>query len=62
MTLTLEDITKLLPEQKEPFAKQWQNQLQTLTKALEKYHQTVSFPCISNIPLPKSKYQQKNRA
>ena len=37
----------------EVFAKQWQNQLQTLTKTLEKYHQTVSFPFINSIPLPK---------
>ena len=53
MTLTLEDITKLLTEQNELFAKQWQNQMQTLTKALEKYHQRVSLPCINNILLPK---------
>ena len=53
MTLSFEDITKLFTEQNELFAVQWQNQLQTLTKALEKYHQTVSFPYINNIPLSK---------
>ena len=46
------DITKLITELNELFAKQWQNQMQTLTKTLEKLHQTPSFPFVNNIPLP----------
>ena len=42
MALTLGDITKLITEQNELFAKQWRNQMQTLTKALEKLYQTPS--------------------
>ena len=53
MALNLEDITKLITEQNELFAKQWRNQMQTLTKALEKLHQTPSFPSVNNIPIPK---------
>ena len=52
MSVTYEDLSKILKDQNLLFADQWSKQLAALTEALETSYSTPVFPSSSSVPMP----------